>query len=221
MIRVFNFPAITWTLTAFLLLSGSYYLLQAARSHQRTDRINKCLHAFMNVLMVAMLWNVAASTMLVQIAVLIGAALWFAIQAVARPEFKMLCDNNQGRLKCAYHSFTMAGAALMIAMMGTHATAGNVTTPAAEMPTSHGHHGMEAAAQDTAVTTFNQSPGLAIPLTVVFGAAAMIFLVLLVRSRMPATTAPTPAAPSRSVRREHSLEALSAAAMALMFAAMA
>lgn len=219
MIRVFNVPAITWTLTAFLLLSGSYYLLQGIRSHQRTDRINKGLHALMNVLMVAMLWNFAASTMLLQIALMIGAALWFAVQSVARPEFKMLCD-NQGRLKCAYHALTMAGAALMIAMMGTHATAGNITTAAAAMPASHGHHGMHAA-QNTAAASFDLSPDLAIPLAVFFGAAATIFLVLLFFSRMPAATAHNRAARKLSVRREHSLEALGAAAMALMFVGMA
>ncbi|WP_442853127.1 DUF5134 domain-containing protein [Arthrobacter sp. MA-N2] len=61
-----------------------------------------------------MLWNLAPTTLLAQIAVLTGAALWFTIQAVARPEFKTLCTTAQGRLKCAYHALTMAGAALMI-----------------------------------------------------------------------------------------------------------
>ena len=108
---MFNIPAITWTLTVVLLLSGSYHLLQAAKPHQLTDRVNNTLHALMNILMAAMLWNLAPSTMLAQIAVLAGAALWFVIQAVARPEFKMLCAGSQGRLKCVYHSLTMAGAA--------------------------------------------------------------------------------------------------------------
>ena len=115
MIRVFNTPAITWTLTAVLLLGGSYYLFQAARSRHLTDRVNNTLHALMNILMAAMLWNLAPSTVLAQVAVLAGAALWFVIQAVAQPEFKMLCAGSQGRLKCVYHSLTMAGAALMIA----------------------------------------------------------------------------------------------------------
>ena len=73
----------------------------------------------MNVLMAAMLWNLVPSTMLAQIAVLAGAALWFVIQAVARPEFKILCAGSQDRLKCVYHSLTMAGAALMIANDGS------------------------------------------------------------------------------------------------------
>ena len=122
---MFNVPAITWTLTAVLLFSGSYHLLQAARSRHLTDRANNALHALMNVLMAAMLWNLVPSTMLAQIAVLTGAALWFVIQAVARPEFKILCAGSQGRLKCVYHSLTMAGAALMVAMMGLAPAPGN------------------------------------------------------------------------------------------------
>ena len=55
MTGVFNIPAITWTLTAVLLLSGSYHLLQAARSRRATDRANESLHALMNLLMAAML----------------------------------------------------------------------------------------------------------------------------------------------------------------------
>jgi hypothetical protein len=120
-IRVFNIPAITWTLTAVLLAGGTYHLWQAFRSRHLTDRVNNSLHALMNALMAAMLWNLAPSTVLAQIGLLAGAALWFVIQAVARPEFKILCAGTQGRLKCAYHALTMTGAALMITMM-THPT---------------------------------------------------------------------------------------------------
>jgi hypothetical protein len=122
-IRVFNIPAITWTLTAVLLAGGTYHLWQAFRSRHLTDRVNNSLHALMNALMAAMLWNLAPSTVLAQIGLLAGAALWFVIQAVARPEFKILCAGTQGRLKCAYHALTMTGAALMITMM-THPTTG-------------------------------------------------------------------------------------------------
>ena len=216
MIRVFNLPAITWTLTGVLLLSGSYHLWQAARSHHLTDRVNNSLHALMNALMTAMLWNLVPSTMLAQIAVLTGAALWFIIQAIARPEFKILCAGSQGRLKCAYHSLTMAGAALMVVMMGYMTTAGHGTVPAAGMPTSHAHHPMPA--HSTAAATFEHSPGLAILPAVFFGAAAVVFIVLLLRGRVPTTTLRHATAPRLSVRAEHGLEALGAAVMALMFA---
>jgi len=221
-IRVFHLPAITWTLTAVLLLSGSYHLWQAAQSHQLTDRVNKSLHALMNVLMAAMLWNLAPSTMLAQIGLLTGAALWFVIQAVARPEFKTLCGGSQGRLKCAYHSLTMAGAALMVAMMAGHAatTAGQGIVPAGEMSMSNAHHAMPAPAQSTAAATFDHSPDLAIPLTVFFGAAAVVFIVLLLRFRGTKPTLHHATAPRLSVRTEHALEALGAAVMALMFATM-
>lgn len=220
MIRVFNLPALTWTLTAVLLFSGSYHFLQAARSRQLTDQVNKILHSLMNVLMAAMLWNLVPSTMLAQITVLTAAALWFIIQAVVRPEFKILCTGNQGRLKCLYHSLTMAGAALMLAMMGQMTTAGHGTVAAEGMSIPTAHHGMPAAAQSTAAATVDHSPYPAILLTVFFGAAAAVFLVLLLRFRVTKTTPRNEAAPRLSVRAENVLEALGAAVMALMFATM-
>jgi hypothetical protein len=217
---MFNIPAITWAFTAVLLFSGSYHVLQATRSHQLTDRINKSLHALMSLLMAAMLWNPVPSTMLAQIAVLSAAALWFVIQAVARPEFKTLCGGSQGRLKCLYHSLTMAGAALMVAMMAGHvAPAGHEGVPGGTS-TSHAHHTMPAPAQSTAAAAFDQSPGLAILLTVVFGTAAAVFIVLVLRFRATKTAHHNEAAPRHSIRTEHGLEAVGAAVMALMFATM-
>jgi hypothetical protein len=214
-IRVFNIPAITWTLTVILLLSGSYHLLQAAKPHQLTDRVNNTLHALMNILMAAMLWNFAPSTMLAQIAVLTGAALWFVIQAVARPEFKILCAGSQGRLKCVYHSVSMGGAAVMIAMMG-QVTGGHPPSHTMSMPNAH--HSMVAATPSTAAATFDHSPGLAILLTAIFGAAAAVFILLVVLTGTRKTTRHD--ASRLSIRAGHGLEALGAAAMAMMFATM-
>ncbi|MET3144172.1 UNVERIFIED_ORG: hypothetical protein ABIB13_003911 [Arthrobacter sp. UYEF2] len=214
---MFNIPAITWTLTAVLLLSGSYHLLQATKPDQLTERINNSLHALMNLLMAAMLWNLAPSTMLAQIAVLTGAALWFIIQAVARPEFKILCTGSLSRLKCVYHSVSMAGAALMITMMTSHITPGAGAAEA--MPLPNTHHAMPHPAPTTATATLDHLPSLAAPLTIIFATAALIFIALLLRTRKPATTEPKKTA--HSPREQHSLEALGAAIMALMFATMA
>ncbi|WP_171814550.1 DUF5134 domain-containing protein [Arthrobacter dokdonensis] len=223
---MFNIPAITWTLTAVLLLSGSYHLLQAMKSRQLTDQVNKSLHALMHLLMAAMLWNLAPSTMLAQIAVLTGAALWFIIQAVARPEFKTLCADGHGRLKCVYHSLTMAGAALMIAMMGHMSTAGYITAPSdgmagmGGMTMSHNHHPMAAPIETTAGVSMDHSPALAILLTAAFTAASIIFIILLLRAR-PTKNTHHPRSDHRlSLRAEHALEALGAAVMALMFTTM-
>ena len=221
MFRVFNIPAITWTLTAILLLSGSYHILQATRSSQRTDQVNQSLHALMHILMAAMLWNLASSTMLAQIAVLAGAALWFIIQAVARPEFKLLCTETRRRIKCAYHSLTMAGAALMLEMMGHMTTTGYGTAPSngmAPMPgmtMSHDHHTMTSLFKTTTAATSGNSPDLAILLTVVFTAATIIFIILLLRSRATKNTHHNTAFLKLSKRAEHGLEALGAAIMAL------
>jgi hypothetical protein len=220
-IRVFNIPAITWTLTAVLLAGGTYHLWQAARSPHLTDRVNNSLHTLMNALMAAMLWNLAPSTLLAQIGLLAGAALWFVIQAVARPEFKILCAGTQGRLKCAYHALTMTGAALMITMM-THPT----TSPADHtpmpmpMPMPAAHHAITTTPHTTATaaTPFGHPPAPAILLTLLFGTAAVIFLILLLR-RQATTTTHHPATP-RSTRTEHALEAIGATTMALMYATM-
>jgi hypothetical protein len=216
-IRVFNIPAITWTLTAVLLAGGTYHLWQAARSPHLTDRVNNSLHTLMNALMAAMLWNLALSTLLAQIGLLAAAALWFVIQAVARPEFKILCAGTQGRLKCAYHALTMTGAALMITMM-THPT----TSPADHTSMPAAHHAITTAPHTTttAATPFGHPPAPAILLTLLFGTAAVIFLILLLRRQATTTTHHHPGAPKRSTRTEHALEAIGATTMALMYATM-
>jgi hypothetical protein len=225
-IRVLNIPAITWALTVALLLGGSHHLLQAIKSRQRTEQVNNSLHALMPALMAAMLWNLAPSTMLAQIAALTGAALWFAIQAVARPEFKTLCADGHGRLKCAYHSLTMAGAATMIAMMAAMTTTSHPTTPAngmtgmGGMTMPHTHHAITAPTNIPTGATMNHSPALAILLTAAFSGAAMIFIILLLRARATKNTHHPRSAHRPSPRTEHGLEALGATTMALMFATM-
>jgi hypothetical protein len=169
----------------------------------------------MNVLMASMLWNLGASTMLAQIVVFTGAALWFVLQAVARPELKTLCAGRHGRIKCTYHSLTMVGAALMVAMMMGHVTAGQGSLPAGGMAISH--HAMPTASAST--STLDPSPDLAILLTGFFGVAAVVFIVLLLRFRVT-KAAPRPATSRLAVRAEHGVEALGAAVMTLMFAAM-
>jgi hypothetical protein len=219
-IRVFNIPAVTWALTAVLLLSGSYHFLQAIKSHRRTEQINQGLHALMNVIMAAMLWNFAPSTVLAQVTVLAGATLWFVVQAVARPEFKVICAANRDRLKCVYHSLSMAGAALMIVMMLPAATVGSEIAPTSGISMPHAHHSVTAPTQSAATAPMDYAPQLAILLTVFFGAAALLFIVLLLRFRSKRARLQNGAAPQLSAHAEHGLEALSAAAMALMFATM-
>ncbi|WP_255771744.1 DUF5134 domain-containing protein [Pseudarthrobacter sulfonivorans] len=214
---MFSIPAINWGLTAILLLSGAYYLMRAARGRHLTDRANSSLHALMNGIMAAMVWNLAPSTMLAQIAVLAGAALWFVLQAVARPEFRILCDGSQDRLKCIYHSLTMAAAAVMIAMMGLATTQHD--SPAA-MPTPHTHHSMAAASPSAASAAMDHSPALALLLTVLFGTAAVFFAVRWLGYQKNGTSHRRAAASRRSGRAEHGLEAIGAAVMALMFASM-
>lgn len=215
---MFTIPALTWTLTAVLLAAGTYHLVQAVRSRHLTDRVNNTLHALMNTIMAAMLWNLAPSTTLAQIGLLAGAALWFTIQAVARPEFKILCAGTQGRIKCAYHALTMTAAAAMITLM-THPTTSHGTAT----PPPDTHHAIATTPHTTtpgtatATAAYGHTP--AILLTIFFAAAAAAFLTLLLRRRATTTTHHTTTG-KHTPRTEHALEALGATTMALMFATM-
>lgn len=218
MIDVFSNPTITWALTIVLLLSATYHLYQAIKTHQTTHQINNTLHALMHTLMAAMLWHLGTSTTLPQIIILTAAAFWFTLQAIARPEIKILCTTTHNRLKCAYHSLTMTAAALMIAMMAGVTTTGYSTAPT--NGNSHTHHTMTTPVKNTAATTFEQSPNLAILLTVFFAAATTVFIILLLRFRATKNAHHNSATPSHDSRKEHGLEALGAATMTLMFATM-
>lgn len=218
---MFTSPAITWTVTIALLLSGSYYFLQAVTRGQLTDRVNSGLHGLMHTLMAAMLWNLAPSTRLAQITVLGCAAFWFVLQAVLRPQFRTRCATSQGWAKCLYHGLAMAGAALMIIMMGQGSTTGQETSPSdgtpamAGMAGMHDHHGVA-----TPAATSGFSPDLALLSTIFFAAAALIFTVLLLRRVTTKTASPHPAGPRPTIRTDYTLEALGATIMALMFATM-
>lgn len=201
-IHVFDLPAIAWTLTLALLLGGGYYALQATRSRELTGRVNNGLHALMHVAMASMMWNLGPTALLAQMAVLIGAALWFLLQVVARPELKALCAGSRGRLKCGYHSLTMVGAALMVAMMMGHVSAaGRGDLPEVGSSVSVAHHAMSTT----------PSLDLSTLMTIFFGIAALVFVFQLVRLRLSKTT----------LRVEHGFEALGATIMAVMFSAMA
>ena len=215
MISVFDLPVITWTLTAALFLTGGYFLVQAKRSREITDLVNNSLHSFMAVLMASMLWNFGTSTLFVQIVILIGAALWFLLQVVARPELKKLCAGRHSRLRCSYHSLTMVGAAFMATMMMGHATSGQEVFSAGGAAMTH--HSMSESAASTALLNFSPDPAMV--LTGFFGVSTVVFLVLLGRFRVTSSTA-QPVGSPLAIRVEHGVEALGAAVMTVMFAAM-
>ncbi|MBT8163853.1 DUF5134 domain-containing protein [Arthrobacter sp. GN70] len=235
MILVFEIPAVSWALTAVLSAAGAYHLYLAARARQATDRINEALHALMHAAMAAMIWNLAPAALLAQIGVLAAAALWFTLQAIARPEYKLLCTGTQGRITCAYHAATMAAAALMLTIMNT-TSAGNTATgntgagnmpqmnmggmDMGSMPMNH-HTTTPAAATSTAnplTALFAHQSAPALILAILFGTAAITFTTLLLR-RQP-TTGHGTHHNKHNNRTKHALEATGAATMALMFATM-
>lgn len=219
---MYDNPVIIWTLTAALLLGASYNVLQALNSHHVTGRINNSLHAIMSTLMAAMLWNLLTSTMLVQILILGGAALWFLIQAVARPQ-SGLRASKRSRIKSLYHSFTMSGATLMVAMMGHVTGLNTMTDTSIPAPMSVGHHDHSAAALPPLPTTVGQatSSQLALLLTIVFGAAAIVLFILLLGSQMVSNPLRMLAKQRLYISTGHGVEVLGAAVMAIMFATMA
>ena len=108
----------------------------------------------------------------------------------------------------------------MIAMMGGVTTSGYAAAPTSEMSMSHDHHAMAAPIKTTATATLGHSPDLAILLTVFFAAAAIVFIILLLRSKPMKNSHHDSAATKITTHKEHGLEALGAAVMALMFATM-
>ncbi|MFF1829814.1 DUF5134 domain-containing protein [Paenarthrobacter sp. NPDC058040] len=188
---------------------------RAQMSPSWAGRVNQGLHALMHLLMAAMLWNAAPTTTLLQILLLAGAALWFIIQAVARPQYRTLCTGTRDRIKCTYHALTMAAAAIMIAMMTNHTTPATPTAPSTA--TAHTHHTTTATGTSTgSASIFQNTPALATILTIAFTAAATIFLILLLRRTHTTTTHHH----TKNTRTEHGLEAAGATTMALMFATM-
>ncbi|MFJ4170699.1 DUF5134 domain-containing protein [Paenarthrobacter sp. NPDC089714] len=245
---VFAIPAMTWALTVVLLASGTWHTIQTLRpahtghpgrgtqlgrisarfQHSKraqlrpswADRTNQGLHALMHLLMAAMLWNAAPATTLAQILILAAAALWFTIQAVARPQYRTFCSGTTGRLKCTYHAATMAAAAIMIAMMTNHTTtntATQATTGSTPATAAHTHHATTTTTGTASI--FQNTPALATLLTIAFAAAATTFLILLLRHRTQTTHTTTHHHPTNT-RTEHGLEAAGATTMALMFATM-
>ncbi|WP_423183789.1 DUF5134 domain-containing protein [Arthrobacter sp. NyZ413] len=244
MIRVFEIPAVSWALTAVLSTAGAYHLYLAARARQATDRINEALHALMHAAMAAMIWNLAPAALLAQIGVLAAAALWFTLQAIARPEYKLLCTGAQGRITCAYHAATMAAAALMLTMMNTPTTGPGTTTSGTgttatgttgmgttgmphmkmgsmdmgSMPMNHHTTTAGTGAGNPLTSLFTHQGAPALILAILFGAAAITFTTLLLR-RQP-TTGQAKHHTKHNNRTKHALEATGAATMALMFATM-
>ncbi|WP_168404578.1 DUF5134 domain-containing protein [Arthrobacter silvisoli] len=240
-IGVFSIPALNWALTAVLLLGAAGHLARTVRTGQATDRVNNALHALMHLLMAAMLWNLAPATLLAQITLLAGAALWFTIQAVARPEFPLLCTGTTRRLGCAYHALSMSAAALMIALMAPHTTPDPTATNALmaphttpdptatnsttgtdpmPMPMTHAHHHTTAAATAPGTPGLAPAPALALAMTVLFATAAVVFTILHLRKRTTRHPNHPHANHKHPTHTTHALEALGATAMALMSATM-
>lgn len=210
--QIFN-----WTLTGVLLVTAGYHALRAVKASHLVGKANNALHTIMGLSMTATLWSGGQWATLSAVLLLSSGALWFVIQAVARPEFKSVCAEKKDRTKCFYHGITMAAGAYMVTAMTPATIGGPVDLPVAA---TYSHHMASGIHQSIPTSSFDLAPLLHGGAVIFFGAAALIFAALTARSFKGAsqlagrTTLHAPHRPALG------FEALSAGAMAAMYLAM-
>jgi len=210
--QIFN-----WTLTGVLLATAGYHALSAVKAPRLVGKANNALHTIMGLSMATILWRHGQWASLSAVLLLSSGALWFVIQAVARPEFRSVCAEKKERTKCIYHGITMAAGAYMVAAMTPAPMGRPVNSPAAPTPSHHMASGIQ---QSIPTSSFDLAPLLNGGAVIFFGAAALIFAALIARSFKGAsqlagrTTLHAPHRPALG------FEALSAGAMAAMYLAM-
>jgi len=199
------------------LVTGLYHALVVISTPRLVGKTNSALHAIMSLSMAAIVWRQGQWVTLATVLLLASGALWFVVQAVARPEFRSLCTGGKDRVRCIYHGITMVAGAYMAAAMATPAVALSDMTTAAP---SHGHHAASTIAP-TASWWIDLGPALGGGAVLFFGAATLFFIVLIAApSRVEASNAPGKATLDALLRPALGFEALGAGAMAMMFLAM-
>jgi hypothetical protein len=210
--QIFN-----WTLTGLLLVTGTYHAIGVIRTPGLVGKTNSALHTMMSLSMAAILWRQGHWITLGAVLLLTSGALWFIVQAVARPEFKSLCTGGKDRGRCIYHGITMVAGAYMATVMAKPVVAPSNMSAAA--PT-HAHHAASTIAPDA---TWGIDIGLALSGgAVLFFAAATLYFVVLIAapSRLEASKTASKMTLNALFRPALGFEALGAGAMALMFLAM-
>jgi hypothetical protein len=220
-----------WGLTALLLAASLYAAFRAGRKSPPATRVGFGLHAAMMTAMVLMLAPGLQWPALPQILFFGLAAWWFVVRAVSlrlvpggllspgagpsvpsRGRGHIRHAGRASRAILLYNGLTMAAMAFMLAAMDVHGGQGAPAGPhAAGLPGQAAHHGSAAASPlPAALPGWNGAPVLI--LAVAFGVSAALWAFLLIRRLRP------PAGPDSGTAF---LELVSAAAMAVMFAALA
>lgn len=199
------------------MVIGVYHALVVIYTPRLVGKTNGALHAIMSLSMAAMLWRQGQWVTLATVLLLASGALWFVVQAVARPEFRSLCTGGKDRVRCIYHGISMMAGAYMATVMATPTVAPSGMTTAA---TSHVHHAASTIAPN-APWWIDLGPALSGGAVLFFGAATLFFVVLIAApSRVEASKAPGKTTLDVLLRPALGFEALGAGAMALMFLAM-
>ncbi|MGO4190260.1 DUF5134 domain-containing protein [Arthrobacter sp. YAF17] len=209
---------LSWGLTALLLAASLYAAFRACRKSTPATRAGFGLHAAMMTAMALMLAPGLRWPALPQILFFGLAAWWFVLRAVSARPFPAAGPGHRSPAGAAgpgsllYNGLTMAAMAYMLAAMDVHGGQGALAGPnVAGFPGQTSHHASAAAVPlATALPGWNGLPVLV--LAVAFGVSAVLWAFLLLRRLHPHT------------RRDNGnafLELVSAAAMSVMFSALA
>ena len=199
------------------MVTGMYHAIGVIRTPHLVGKANSALHSIMSLSMAAILWRQGQWVTLATVLLLAPGALWFIVQAVARPEFRSLCTGGKDRARCVYHGITMAAGAYMAAVMAKPVVAASNMTTAA--PT-HVHHAASTIAPK-ALWWVELGPVLSGGAVLFFGAATLFFVVLIAAAfRVESSKTPGRTTLNAIVRPALGFEALGAGAMALMFLVM-
>lgn len=233
--------ALRWTLAGLLVAATLYSAWRGMAAAQPTGRVDSGLHALMTAAMAIMLVPGGQWPVLPQVLLFSLGAWWFVVQAVRRPTPGRDGSPPSGPAKPLYDAAAMAAMAFMLAATGLWGLPASAAVPPPRRQLiSLPHHGGSAAAALAAPDpAWSAEPAL-MPsavsgLAIVFGLATVLWTARLLLQFWPGSEEPPvrPAirSPGGWLRNGHSagfrdladtaVEVVGAAALALMFAALA
>ncbi len=199
------------------MVTGTYHAIGVVGTPWLVGKTNSALHTMMSLSMAAILWHQGQWITLGTVLLLTSGALWFIVQAVARPEFRSLCTGGKDRARCIYHGITMLAGAYMAAVMAKPVVVPSNMITAAP---AHAHHAASTIAPNV-TWGIDLGPVLSGGAVLFFGAAALFFVVLIAAPpRVEASKMTGKTTLNAVVRSALGFEALGAGSMALMFLAM-
>ena len=233
--------ALRWTLAVLLLAATLYSACRAVAAPGPAGRVGSALHALMTAAMALMLVPGSRWPLLPQVLLFAVGAWWFILQAVSRRVRARHGQPAIAHAKPLYDAAAMAAMVFMLAAAGFWEVPPSGALPSApDLPIPASHHGASAAASLAApVHEWSTQPALvlavAFGLAVVFGLASVLWALRLLlqlwagsRGRFVPAAIRSEGPELRSGRlagfrdvADTAAEVVGAAALALMFAALA